>query len=57
MEIIWADLKNIVRNRILNKKIDLIKEINEYQQSLTPEKCGRYITNLKKVNYLSELLS
>ena len=49
IEIIWADLINTVRNKILNEKIDLIIAKNEYQQSLTTMKCGRYIAKLKKV--------
>ena len=47
IETIWADLKKTVRNKTIINKIYLIKAINEYQRSLTPEKCGRYIPNLK----------
>jgi len=46
---IWTDLKKTLRSKNLSGKFDLAREIYNYQQSLTAEKCARYIKNLKKV--------
>ena len=41
--------ENKFRDKIIYEKIDLTNGIFDSQQSLTPEKCTKYIENLKKV--------
>ena len=43
---LWRKLWEV---KISVGKFDLAREIKNYQQSLTAEKCARYIKNLKKV--------
>ena len=49
IEIIWADLKAYVRSKCCRTTYELNNAIAEYKKTLTPEKCGRFISHLKKV--------
>ena len=46
---IWEEMKNFVRGSLPKNEDDVIKSILEFQRSLTPFKCQKYIEHLKKV--------
>ena len=46
IEMIWADLKDFLRAKIPNCKLELARSIYEYNQNLTPEKCKRTLFNI-----------
>ena len=50
IEMIQADLKDFLRAKIPNCKLELARYIYVYNQNLTPEKYEKYINNLIKVN-------
>jgi hypothetical protein len=46
---VWADLKAFVRSKCCRTKCGLNNAIAEFKKTLTPDKCGRVISHLKKV--------
>lgn len=50
IENVWSTMKDFVQRKIKPKKKDeLVKGIQDFWESLTPEKCGRYIDHVHKV--------
>ena len=49
IEMIWSELKNYLRGKLLRGKIDIAREIYNFQRNLTQEKFARYIGKLKQV--------
>ena len=50
IEMIWHELKNYLRRFVKpTNKEQLVNGIQEFWQTVTPEKCQRYIGHLRKV--------
>jgi len=50
IEMIWHKLKNYLRRFVKpTNKEQLVNSIQEFWQTVTPEKCQRYIGHLRKV--------
>ena len=49
IEMVWADLKAFVGSKCCRTTNELNNAIAEYKKTLTPDKCGRFISHLKKV--------
>ena len=45
----WADIKSFEASRFCRNLEEVKDAIFEYKKTLTPEKCARYISHLKKV--------
>ena len=54
IEMIWAELKNHFRKKLLLGKKNIAREIYNFQRSLSPDKCARYIGLLKKVKCMNK---
>ncbi|CAF1083718.1 unnamed protein product [Brachionus calyciflorus] len=49
IELVWNELKNFVRKKEISNELDLFQAINDFQKTLTVEKCKSYVGHLKKV--------
>jgi hypothetical protein len=52
---VWADMKAYVASRFCKNLNEVKDAIFEYKKTLTPEKCARFISHLKKV-FMIDLL-
>jgi hypothetical protein len=52
---VWADMKAYVASRFCKNLNEVTDAIFEYKKTLTPEKCARFISHLKKV-FMIDLL-
>ena len=50
---VWADMKAYVASRFCKNLNEVKVAIFEYKRTLTPEKCARFISDLKKVYNIS----
>ncbi len=50
---VWADLKRHIAKKFCQTEDEATEAVNEFRQTLTPEKCQNYINNLKKVVLLT----
>ena len=53
---VWADMKAYVASRFCKNLNEVKEAIFEYIRTLTPEKCARFISHLKKVFIISFFL-
>ena len=50
IEMVWHELKRYLRSIVKpSNKEELVQGIQEFWQSMTPEKCSKYIGHLQKV--------
>jgi hypothetical protein len=46
---LWAEMKNFVREKFCKTPEEVAMAIHEFRDSLTPEKCQRYINKINEV--------
>ena len=46
---VWADMKAFIASKFCRNLVEVKDAIFGYKTSLTPEKCARFISHLKKV--------
>jgi transposase len=51
IEMLWADLKRFIRKQQCRSVSDVQSAIRTFHNSLTPEKCIKYIDRLHMVNF------
>ncbi|CAF0894361.1 unnamed protein product [Brachionus calyciflorus] len=51
IELVWNELKDFVRKKMIGTGTDASTAIREFEKLMTPEKCMRYINHLKKVRF------
>ncbi|CAF1152601.1 unnamed protein product [Brachionus calyciflorus] len=49
IEDLRSDMKDFVRKKLCKTNEEINKAIQEYHSNLTPEKCQKFISKLKKV--------
>ena len=49
IELVWADMKKYVRTQMCSNLNEIRRAIRNYQLTLTPEKCSRFISSLREV--------
>ena len=49
IEWVWSDLKRFVRKYYCKNAADVLKAVEEFHKTLTPEYCRKYIDHLKQV--------
>ena len=47
---LWAEMKNFVRQKFCKSPEEVAKAIHEFRDTLTPEKCQNYINKIHEVN-------
>jgi transposase len=50
IEMLWADIKRFIRKQQCRTITEVQNAISIFHQSLTPQKCKKYIERLHKVN-------
>lgn len=54
---LWNELKEFVMSKYCKTEQDLANAIDEFEKTLTPEKCQSYIDRLKKVKlYVNQFI-
>ena len=49
IELVWHEMKDFIRKRFCKTTEETINAINDFNETLTKEKCQNYIRKLRKV--------